>query len=64
MIKTAFGLAGIGVAAGMASFAGDVEMDCEMTERSKSMRREIPKWLEGAPILIVNEETVGGVDVG
>lgn len=65
MVITAFGLAGIGVAAGMASFAGgDVEMDCEVTERSKSIRREIAKWLEGALSSIVDEEAVGGVDVG
>ena len=44
MVIAAFGLADIGVAAGMTSFAGcDVEMDCEVTERSKSIRREIPK---------------------
>ena len=44
MVSTAFGLVGIGVAAGLASFAGgDVEMDCEVTERSKSIRREIAK---------------------
>lgn len=65
MVITAVGLAGIGVAAGMASLAGgDVEMDGEVTERSKSIRREIPKWLEGAPSSIVDEEAVGGVDVG
>lgn len=65
MLITAFGLAGKGVAAGVASFAGgDVEMDCEVTERSKSIMREIPKWLEGALSSIVDEEAIGGVDVG
>lgn len=53
------------VIAEMASFAGgDVEMDCEVTQRSKSIRREIPKWLKGALSSVVEEEGVGGVDVG
>ena len=64
MVITAFGLAGISVAARMASFAGgDIEMDGEVTERSKSIRREISKRLEGAPSSIMDEEAVGGVDV-
>ena len=65
LVITVIGLAGIGVIAGMAGFAGgDVKMDCEMAERSKSVRGEIPKLLEGAPSSVVDEEAVAGVDVG
>ena len=65
MVLTAFGLAGISVAAGVASFAGgDVEMYCEVAEKRKSLGREISKWSEGALSSIVDEEAVGGVDVG
>ena len=53
------------VVADMTSFAGgDVEMDYEVTQRSKSIRREIPKRLKGALSWIVDEEAAGGVDVG
>ena len=46
MLVAAFGSARVGVAAGMASFAGgDGEVDGKMAERGDSSRREVAKWL-------------------
>ena len=65
MVITALRSAGIGVAAGMASFAGgDVEMDCKVTEGNKSIRGECTKRLEGVLSSIMDKEAVGGEDVG
>ena len=65
MLVAAFLSARVGFAADMASFAGgDGEVDSEMAERGQSGRGEVTELLEAAPGAIVDEETVGGVDIG
>ena len=64
MLVAAFRSARIGVAAGMASFAGGGgEVDGEMTKRGQSGKGEVTEPLEATLGAIVNEETIGGVDM-
>ena len=65
MLVAALGSVTVGVAAGMASFAGgDIEVDSEMAERGQSGRGETTDFLQAALGAIVDKEAVGGVEMG
>ena len=65
MLVAAFGLARIGFAAGIASFAGgDIEVDSEMAETGQSGRGEVTESLETTVGAIVDKEAVGGINPG
>ena len=65
MLVAAFGSAGIGVAAGMASFArGDGEVDRELTKRGQSGVGDVTKSLEATIGGIVNKDAVSRVNIG
>ena len=54
----------VGLAAGIASFAGgDTEVDSEMAERGQIGRGEITELLEAVPAAIVDKEAVCGVNM-
>ena len=65
MLLAAFGSVRVGFAAGIAGFAGGVgEVYGEMAESGQSCTGEIAEALEAAVGAIVDEEALGGEDIG